>query len=70
MHHDSALQTLIACMSIDGGPDGCCGCMNMLEGPSGWEIFCNECERTVSTATPMPMENEHFWRERRQRKES
>lgn len=50
--------TLLACMSVDGGPEGCCGCFNAIErGGDIWNIgelafYCNECSRVVFSATP------------------
>jgi len=49
--------TLLACMTVDGGPEGCCGCFNGIERDGDpWKMgevafYCNECSRVVFSAT-------------------
>lgn len=49
--------TLLACMSVGGGPDGCSGCFNAVEqggkfpGNGVLHFYCNECGRHVFDAS-------------------
>lgn len=55
--NDATHTTLLTCMAVDGGPEGCCGCFNGRQNGESIEFFCNECGRVVFNAVACKKED-------------